>query len=242
MGKVFLVARRELRAYFRTWMGYIIAAVALFINGMLFNAFAIGDSPKFSAEVLADFFYFSSGIAMVASIFLAMRLLAEEKQSGSLVLFFTSPVSERQYIYGKFLSVVIFFLFLQVLTLYLPALILIEGKVSWGHLLSGYFGVTLLGMATLALSLFASVLSPNQMVAGILASAITVGFLLLWLLSGVVNHPFKELFSYLAIHNQHFLPFSRGIVHIQHFVYYLTVTLFFLECSVRVLEARRIQG
>ena len=81
MSKALLVAGRELRSFFSTWMGYIICAAALFIDGLLFNAFAISSTPKFSADVLADFFYFASGISIVSGVFLAMRLIAEEKQN-----------------------------------------------------------------------------------------------------------------------------------------------------------------
>ena len=242
MGKIWLIAKRELGSYFRTWMGYVIGAAALLINGLLFNAFAIGDKPKFSADVLADFFYFSSGIGMAAGVFLAMRLLAEEKQTGTIVLFFTSPITERQLIYGKYLSALIFFLFLQALTIYLPALIFISGKVSFGHVAAGYFGVTLLGMVVLAISLLASVISPNQMVSGILGAAITVGLLVLWMLSLVVDDPFRDLFGYMSIHNNHFTPFSRGLVNLKDVVFYAGVMVFFLECSVRSLEAKRLQG
>jgi ABC-2 type transport system permease protein len=135
--KYLLVTKRELSAYFSTWMGYIICASALFIDGLLFNGFAITDQPRLSADVLADFFYFASGLSIVAGIFLAMRLLAEEKQSGTIVLFYTSPISERQLIYGKFLSAFLFSLVLQALSLYMPALIYLNGKISMGHLASG---------------------------------------------------------------------------------------------------------
>lgn len=242
MDKIWLVAQRELGAYFKTWMGYVIGFASLLINGILFNAFAIGDKPQFSSDVLSNFFYFGSGIAMVSAIFLAMRLLAEEKQTGTIVVFYTSPISERQLIYGKFLSVLLFFLFLQVLTIYLPGLIFIDGKVSLGHMAAGYLGVVLLGSVVLAISLFASAISPNQVVAGVSAAAITVVMLVLWLLSSVVDEPFRELFSYLAIHNNHFTPFSRGIVNLKDVVFYLSCTFFFLECSIRSLEARRLQG
>lgn len=242
MTKIWLIAQRELKSYFGTWTGYIIVFAAILIDGLLFNAFAISEKPKFSSVVLADFFYFSSGIAMVASIFLAMRLLAEEKQTGSLVLFFTSPISERQLIYGKFLSGFIFFLLLQVLTLHLPGLIFIEGKVSFGHMAAGYLGVILIGASVLAITLFASVVSPNQMMAGILGASITVTFLILWILANVVDQPFRDFFSYLAIHNKHFIPFSRGVVHIRDVVFYMSLVIFFLECSVRALESRRLKG
>lgn len=242
MSKTFLIAGRELQAFFTTWMGYIIAAVALIISGLLFMSFALGDKPKFSADVLADYFYFTSGIGMVASLFLCMRLFAEETQTGTIKLFYTSPVTERQMVYGKFLSAFVFFLFLCVVSLYLPMLIKLNGKISFGHLVSGYIGLLLLGSAVMSMSLFASVLASNQLLAGILGAFLVVTALILWMVAPVVEPPFKDLFHYLAIHNRHFTSFSRGIVHTRDIVYYLSVTIFFLECSVRCLEARRSQG
>ena len=242
MSKALLVARRELGAFFTTWMGYIICAAALFINGLLFNAYAVGKQPKLSAEVLADYFYYSSGIAMVAGVFLAMRLLAEEKQTGTIVLFYTSPITERQLIYGKFMSAVLFSMVLHVLSLYMPALIFINGKISLGHLASGYLVLFLLGSSAIAISLFASTISPNQLVAGITGALFTVTLLVLWMVSEVVSAPFNDLFQYLALHNKHFNPFAKGIVNTQDIVYYLSVIVFFLECSVRSLQARRWQG
>lgn len=242
MGKTFLVARRELGAFFSTWMGYIICAAALFIDGILFNAFAIGKEHRFSAEVLANFFYFASGISMVAGVFLAMRLVAEEKQNGTIVLFYTSPISERQLIYGKFLSALAFSLILHVLSLYLPALIFVNGKVSLGHIASGYLMLVLLGSSTISIALFASTISPNQLVAGVSGALFTVTLLVLWMVADIASPPLKEILSYLSIHNQHFTPFSQGIVHSKDVIYYLSVIFFFLECSVRALEARRWRG
>jgi ABC-2 type transport system permease protein len=242
VGKVALVAGRELSAFFSTWMGYIICAAALFIDGLLFNAFAIGNNPKFSADVLGDFFYFASGLSIVAGIFLAMRLIAEEKQAGTIVLFFTSPISERQLIYGKFLSALAFSLLLHLLSLYMPALIFINGKVSLGHLASGYLVLFLIGGTAIAISLFASTIAPNQLVAGVTGALFTVTLLVLWMVADIAEPPFKDLFHYLSIHNRHFTPFSQGIVHTKDIVYYLSVIVFFLECSVRALEARRWRG
>lgn len=242
MSKTLLIAKRELMAFFTTWMGYIIAASALFIDGLLFNAFAVSKDPKFSADVISDFFYFASGMSMVAGVFLAMRLMAEEKQTGTVVLYYTSPVSERQIIYGKFLSALIFLGFLHLLSLYLPALVMINGKVSMGHLASGYLCLFLIGAAAIAISLFASTISPNQLVAGVTGAFFLVTFLVLWMVSEIVEPPFKDIFSYLAIHNQHFNSFAKGIIHTKDIVYYLSMIFFFTECSVRALEARRWKG
>lgn len=242
MTRGLLIVKRELRVFFSTWSGYVIVALALLIDGLMFNAFAIGSKPKFSAEVLSAFFYFSSGITMVAALFLAMRLIAEEKQSGTIVLFFTSPVSERELVYGKFLSAFIFLTIMHLISLYLPVLILINGKISLGHLASGYLALSLIGAATLALALFCSAISAGQLIAGILSTCLLVTMLIMWILSGVVEAPFKDLFSYLALHNDHFNPFSRGLVNTKHIIYYLSVAVFFLECTVRVLKSRRWQG
>lgn len=242
MFNTLVIANRELKSFFTTWIGYIVVFAALFIDGLLFNAFAIGKEPKLSAEVLYQFFYFSSGLGMVAGVFLAIRLIAEERSSGTIVLFLTSPISERQLIYGKYLSALVVFLLLQVTSLYLPLLVLMSGKISFGHLFAGYLGTTLLGMSVLAISLFASAMTSSQLVAGVTAASITVVFLVLWLLAGVVDEPFRGVFSYLAIHNHHFRQFGIGIVHSKHIIYYLSMIIFFLECSVRVMQSRRIEG
>jgi ABC-2 type transport system permease protein len=223
-------------------MGYVICAAALFIDGLLFNAYAVSNNPKFSAGVLSDFFYFASGITVVAGLFLAMRLIAEEKQSGTIVLFYTSPISERQLVYGKFLSALAFSFVILLLSLYLPALIFINGKVSLGHLASGYLVLGLIGAAAIAISLFASTIAPNQLIAGVTGALFLVTFLVLWMVADIVEPPFKDIFSYLAIHNKHFTPFSQGIVHTRDIIYYVSVVVFFLECSVRALEARRWRG
>ena len=237
-----LIVKRELRAFFGTWSGYIIVALALLIEGIWFYAFDLGSKPKFSADVLASFFYSSSGLTMVAALFLAMRLIAEEKQAGTIVLFFTSPVSERELVYGKFFSAFIFLTIMHAISLYIPVYILINGKISFGHLAAGYLGLSLIGAATLALSLFCSTIATGQLIAGILATSLFVTMLLIYLLSGVVEEPFKALLSYLAIHNDHFNPFRQGMVNTKHIIYYLSVTAFFLEASVRVLKVRRWQG
>jgi ABC-2 type transport system permease protein len=119
MTAMLLIARRELAAYLRTMSGYIIAAAVLVVDGILFNAFALGSgSDRLSTEVLGQFFYFSSGTTMIASVFLSMRLLAEERQTGTMALLASSPVRERDIVIGKFLSALAF---LSLFTLASPA-------------------------------------------------------------------------------------------------------------------------
>jgi len=238
MSAVLLIARRELQGYLRTMTGWIIAAAVLLIDGLLFNAVAM-DGQRRSAEVLSRFFYFASGPTMVAAIFLSMRLLAEERQLGTLDLLYSSPVRDREIVLGKFLSALAFLTGLTLLTLYMPLLIGVHGRVSVGHLVAGYLGLTLLGAASLALGTLGSSLARNQVVAAILGAAILVSLLLAWLLSGATEPPFSKLLSAVALHNAHFPPFQSGQIHLRDVVYYLAVTWVALFATTRVLEARR---
>jgi len=236
---VWLVMKRELGAYFHSYMGYVILAVVLLVDGILFNVYAIGGGAKFSAEVLRQFFYFSSGTTMIAGIFLTMRLLAEERQMGTMVLYTTSPVKDTQVVLGKFLSAFVFLCLLLLLTLYMPLLIFVNGKVSAGHIAGGYLGLVCLGAASLSIGMFGSALARSQIIAVIVGAGILVSLLLFWLLANVTEPPLSGLFGYLALHNKHFLPFMKGSVSTRDIVYYGTVTYFFLLLSTRVIEARR---
>lgn len=240
--KIRLIAKRELGSFFTTWMGWIIIAAALFIDGLLFNAFAMGKQARLSTDVLGDFFYFASGISIVAGILLAMRLVAEEKQNGTIALLYSSPVTERQLVYGKFLSAILFAMILHIVSLYLPALIMMKGKISLGHLAAGYINLILIGGSAISITLFASALAPNQLLAAVTGSLITVTFLILWIVADIASPPFKEVFAHMALHNRHFASFAKGIVKLSDVVYYLSVIIFFLECSVRTIESRRWQG
>lgn len=239
MRVVWLVLCREFGAYFRSYMGYVILAVVLLVDGLLFNVYAIGGGSKYSAEVLRQFFYFSSGTTMIASIFLTMRLLAEERQMGTMVLYTTSPVKDSQVVLGKFLSAFLFLCLLTLLTLYMPLLIFVNGKVSMGHIFGGYLGLLCLGSAALAIGMFGSSLAQSQIIAAIISAAILVAMLLFWLLATVTEPPLSGMFSYLALHNKHFFPFMKGTVNTRDLIYYLSVTWFFLMVSTRVIEARR---
>lgn len=234
-----LIMRRELGAYLRSMTGYIIVAAVLVVDGILFNAFALGGQDKRSGEVLALFFYFSSGTTMIASVFIAMRLLAEEKQTGTLVLLTSSPVRDREIVLGKFLSGWLFLALMTLLTAFMPLLIMVNGKVSLGHVASGYLGLLLLGSATLAIGTFGSALARTQVLAAIISGCLVVGMIIAWLLAKVTEHPLNRVFESLALYHRHFPPFQVGTIHLRDVVYYLMVTYFALFAATRVLEARR---
>jgi ABC-2 type transport system permease protein len=239
MKRFWIIFVRELGAYFRSAMGYVVMAAVLLVDGLLFNVYALGGGAKYSADVLRDFFYFSSGTTMIASIFLTMRLLAEERQAGTLSLYYGAPVREGTVVAAKFLSAFVFLCLITLLTVYMPLLIFVHGKVTAGHIAAGYLGLLCLGAASLSVGMFGSSLARSQVVAAVVSSALLVTMLLFWLLANITDPPLSSVFGYLALHNKHFLPFMKGVVNTMDLVYYLSVTYFFLLLSARVVEARR---
>ncbi len=121
----------------------------------------------------------------------------------------------------------------------MPALIFVNGKLSVGQIAGGYFGLLLLGSASLAIGTFGSSLVRSQVLAAIGSTCILVALLVAWLLVHKVDRPLSDVFNALALHGIHFQPFQSGVVHIRDVVYYLTVTYVFLFGATRVLEARR---
>jgi ABC-2 type transport system permease protein len=238
MKVVLLIARRELQAYFGTYSGYVILAAYLLMSGLLFNIYALGAEPKYSQDVLRDFFFFSSGMALVAAVLLAMRLLAEDRQTQTLVLLQTAPITEREIVWGKFLSALAFFAVMIALSIYMPALIFVHGRVAPLQILTGYLGLLLLGAATIAIALLASAWSGSQLMAGAIGAVMVALLTIAWMLGRITDEPLSGLMSYLALHNLHFRTFSQGTLNLRDVVYYLGVTWFFLECAARSLESR----
>jgi ABC-2 type transport system permease protein len=238
MRNVLLIARRELAAYLRTMSGYVIIAGVLFVDGLLFNAFSLGSGTRTSTEVIGDFFYFSSGSTMFCAVLLSMRLLAEERQNGTLNLLYSSPVRDVEIVLGKYLSAMGFLAIFLLTTSYMPLLVMAIGKVSFGQIAAGYFGLLLLGSACLAVGTFGSSLTRSQVLAAILSGVMVVTLVISWLLVRVTDRPLTEIFGAMAIYG-HFKPFESGLVHLKHVAYFVLVTYVALFGATRVLEARR---
>jgi ABC-2 type transport system permease protein len=241
MSNIGIIARRELGGYFRTPSGYLIAAATLVVQGLLFNTRALGTGARLSSQVLVDFLRDSSGTTTVAAVLLTMRLFAEERQSGTLVLLFTSPVREVEIVIGKFVSAFVVLSLLVLSSVYLPALIFVNGKVSVGHIAAGYAGLLLVGSATLALGVLGSALARTQLMAGVLATVLIFVLFLAWAMSRVVDPPLGTLISYFSLYEKHFFPFMRGLVQLSDVVYYVSLTYLALFAATRVIQSQRWQ-
>jgi len=239
MSAMLLIARRELAGYFRTMTGYIIAGLLLLIQGVLFNALVLSAGEMYSADVLSNYFFYAFGTTAIASLFISMRLVAEERQTGTLVLLTSSPVHDWEIVVGKYLSGLAFLALVTVASVYIPGLILVNGKISFGHLFAGYLGVLLVGAATMAIGVFGSVLARNQVLAVIFSAIITLVIVVAHFIARVTDRPLKDMFMALALYARHFPPFQTGSIHLRDVVYYVAVAYVALFAAVRVMEARR---
>lgn len=241
MRGMMLVARRELAAYFNSYWGWVVIAVILLIDGLLFNAIAVTSEPRYSSKVIEDFFMLSFGCTVIASLPVTMRLFAEEKQTGTIVLLDSAPLRRWQIVGGKYVSAMLVMAVLVLSTIYMPALVFVNGKVSYGHIFAGYLGLLLVAAAATGIGTLGSVVARNQIVAFIVSSLIILFFVLAWLLAKVADPPLKDMLSYLSFFDRHYRGFMEGKVSSESVVYFLSVTFVSLLVSSRYLAARRWQ-
>jgi ABC-2 type transport system permease protein len=241
MSIALLIARREFASYFRSWIGPCLVAGMLLVDGLLYYFYNGLDKKLLSGEVLQQFFYTTSGVTMIASILLTMRVLAEERQTGSLVLLNTSPVKDRDIVIGKFLAAYGVLALATLMSVYMPAWLFVHGKVAIGHIVVGYVGLLLLGAALTAIGVFGSALANSQVVALVISGVLAVVFVLLWAVAKATEPPLNQFLNSLAVHHENFRPFMQGILQPSGVIFYLVFTYAFLFASVKVLEARRWQ-
>ncbi|HWN69679.1 MAG TPA: ABC transporter permease [Haliangium sp.] len=242
MRTISILFRRELAAYVRSPLGYVVAALLLLIDGLLFQTYALGAGSKMSADVLFDFFRFTGGVVQIAGIALSVRLITEERQQNTIILLNTAPVRDYEIVLGKFLAALVFLTGMIALSLYMPLLIMVNGKITVSQLVVGYAGLLLLGASSLSIGLFASALARQQLVAFAVAGAINGAMVMLFPLALRLDDQNKRVIESLDLWWVHFQEgFMKGIVNLSDVVYYLAVVYFFLLLATKTLEAKRWQ-
>jgi ABC-2 type transport system permease protein len=236
--------RRELLAYFLSPLAYVVLTAFLLINGFVFWLIVsfLSDPRATSGAPLELFFgqtiFFWLVLLFVTPV-LTMRLLSEERRSGTIEVLMTAPITESQVILGKYLAAVSFYVFLWAPTLIYALIIARYGDVDWGPVAAGYVGILGVGALFLAVGTFASTLSRSQLVAALVTFVILVPLFTFGLLESLTNSPvLKELFGYLDIW-RHMEEFSKGIVDSRRLVYYFSVSGLLLFLAARSLELKK---
>ncbi|MDH4196325.1 MAG: ABC transporter permease subunit [Candidatus Aminicenantes bacterium] len=253
MNNIWSIAKRELRAYFSSPIAYVAVAVFLLLVGFFFyslvwwfnsQAMQMSQNPYYAQQininqmVFSPLFHNMSIILLLMIPLLTMRLFAEEKKIGTEELLYTSPVSIVQIILGKYLASLLVLGLMLVLTWILAAFVFAFGNPEVAPLLNGYLGLFLMGAGFIAVGIFFSSLTENQIVAAVL----TFGALLLfWVLSWAASSAsglWKGTLEYLSFF-QHFDDMTRGILDTKDLVYYLSFTFFGLFLTHAVIQSRR---
>jgi ABC-2 type transport system permease protein len=247
------VLRKELTTYFATPIFYLMGFFFLLVEGFLFffiyfnyfqtASFQVAQNPQLATMldpfqvVFRSFFEDLGFILLLLTPILTMRLLAEEKRAGTAELLFTYPIPDWGVILGKFLAAFAVFATFLVFTVVYPVLFAFLTKMDWGQIASGYLGVLLLGGATLALGLFASSLTVNQIIAAISAFAL---LLLFWLIGAPqeMGSAMGGILGALSLRD-HLPNLAKGVIDTRDLLYYLCFAFFFLFLTKRQLESRR---
>lgn len=247
MNNTLTIGIRELRVYFGSPIAYVITTVFLVVTGFLFidsltgafreaslRGFLVGETlgGLLGEAINATFFILLLGPA------LTMRLLAEETKLGTIELLLTAPVRDFEVVLGKFFAALVIVLILLVLTLYYPLLLAVFGNPDPGPIVSGYFGLILLSGFFIAVGLFASSLTNNQIVSVIVGLAILVMFWFVDKAGDIFRGTPASILEFVSPRT-HFTEFARGIIDTESVIYLIALTAIFIFLTVRSVESRR---
>jgi ABC-2 type transport system permease protein len=254
--KVWPIFKKEMRLYFTSPIAWVIGSIFLLVAGYFFysifafytlasmqsamNPMAARDL-NVTDSVLRPLFSNLTVILLLLMPMVTMRLISEERRSGTIELLLTYPVRDGAVLVGKYLAALALYGMMLVGTLLYPAMLFYFATVDWGPLLTGYLGLILLGATFLAVGLFASSLTENQIV----ASLVTFGTLLMfWVIGWSADYAGGTLGSVLKHLSliEHFDSFAKGVLDTKDVIYYVNFTALALFLSLRALEARRWKG
>lgn len=232
---MFAIYKRELRSYFTTAVGYVFFAVIVALSGV---AFSLTTLLSYSNDV-STYFTIMLFILMVALPVLTMKLFSEERKLKTEQLLLTSPVSIGGMVAAKFFAAFTVF-FGAVLCCSLAYITLfMYSDPQGGIILGNIIAITLVGAAFIAVGMFVSALTENQ-----LAAAIgTFGILLAMLGIGLVNsvipwYPVRFVLSWFSILSR-YSNFTNGFFDFAALFYYISVCFVFLFVTCRIYERRR---
>jgi ABC-2 type transport system permease protein len=249
---ILLICKKEIKSYFASPIAYVLMGLFAFIFGVVFYSVS-RDFMRFSyqaqmmgqqqpmnvnEQIIRPLLGFASTIALFLLPMISMRLIAEEKRSGTIELLLTSPISDLEIILGKWLGGLVLYLCMVGMSMLNLAMIFAWGKPDLKPVLVAYLGLILQGACLLSIGTFISALTRNQIVAGGMTFFVC---LMLWLTnmftafdSGVLS----QVLGYVCIIT-HFENFSKGLIDSKDVVYYLSLIFLSLFMTARAMESLR---
>ena len=223
MNPIWTIAKRELSSFFDSLIAYLLLIAFLGFSG--FFTWIYGRDVFLRGQADMDVFF---GVAFwTLFIFipaLTMRMLAEEKRSGTIELLLTKAVTDRQFVLGKFVACLLLILIALAFTLPYYITLTTLGNVDHGAIWCGYLGLILMSAAYIGIGLFASSITNNQIVALLLALFIGIFFHMIFGFLATGSSGFvSSIFSNLSL-SDHFGSIIRGVVDTKDLIYFLSLT------------------
>jgi ABC-2 type transport system permease protein len=247
MNNVLTIARREIFSFFVSPIAYVVLTVWLLFFGIVFYILALvfAQQPGASETNLLTAFFGGTTLfylpLLVFAPVMTMRLLAEERSSGTLEPLLTAPVSALSVVLGKYLAAMVFWCVLWTPTLSYVWLVASSGEhvVDWGAIGTTYLGLFAIGAFYMAVGLFMSAIARNQIVAAMLTFLVLGGLFVIGL-AGYANvgDEMRAVFEYVGLWTQ-MSAFAKGIVDTRYLVYDLSVVTLSLYLSVQALQTDR---
>ena len=234
------LTRRELGVYFVSPMAYIILFFILVLSGQFFVRSMVATA---AAQAPVDYRYtlmVQVFLVVLTSPLVTMRLIAEEKNKGTLEIMLTAPISDAAFVLAKYAAAMVLLGYLLVPTVGYIVIISRYGPIDVGAIVCGYLGVLLVGGVLYSVGLFISSICSSQITAGVLTLLIAVLLVFAQVaVSGMSeNNPWLPVLLYVDLSNN-FGDFLKGVVDRTRMVYLLSITGFFLFLTTRVLDSRR---
>jgi ABC-2 type transport system permease protein len=252
---VLAIAGREVRSYFASPIAYVVVGLFALLFGYFFYAILVFFSEQsmrmgmmggpgslnINQMMLRPLLLNTSVILLFVLPMLTMRSFSEEKRSGTFELLLTAPLTDWQIVLGKFLGALALYALMLAISLLDIALLFWYGNPEWKPLAAGYLGLLLMGGCFIALGLFISSLTRNQIVAAVITFS---AFLLLWVINWIgesAGPVTRQVLSALSI-TEHFEDFVKGVLDTKHVIYYLSFITFGLFLTAKSVDSERWRG
>jgi ABC-2 type transport system permease protein len=228
------ITKRELRSSFNSPVAYIVVTTFMFIAGYFFCK----ELFLYKQAELRGFFSVTPWLFAIFVPAATMRLLAEEKGSGTLELLITMPVRDWDVVLGKFLAAMGLLVVLIALTVPYAVTLAFLGPLDKGPAFAGYIGLLLMSGAFAGIGLMASSLTRNQIVAFIVGLGVSLALCVFGIVIQVSPEPLQPLLSFLAI-SQHLESINRGVLDSRDVIYFLSIIAISLVVAKVSLESRK---
>ena len=222
---------RELRSFYISPLYYILGFIYIALTGFFFTM----DIHFVKLAVMENSLYNIGFFSILFLSILCIKLVSEEKSSGTFELVMTSPIQSFEYVLGKYLSVLTVYASFLIITLAYPVFLMIFGTPDVGVILSGYLGLFLLGAAVLGLGLVATSLTRSQLVAAILGVSLALlAYVINWIAD--MFYSAKRVLEAISITTQ-FANFTKGLIDVSNILFFITWITVCLAVSTLIVES-----